>query len=116
VTQSLDRLQQNEVFSRLWSRSRRTICRAPSRAPASQPMSAGRNSRLSLRRSRSWTHLYTPDYPDVVAISRKIADLQAEIAHAPAEPAPVPAAPDPNHPDPPHLMQLKFQLRACSSP
>ena len=27
---------------------------------------------------------YTPDYPDVVEISRKIADLQAEIAHAPA--------------------------------
>ena len=26
---------------------------------------------------------YTPDHPDVVAISRKIADLQAEIAHAP---------------------------------
>ena len=31
---------------------------------------------------------YTPDYPDVVAINRKIADLQAEIAHAPTEPAP----------------------------
>ena len=32
--------------------------------------------------------MYTPDYPDVVAISRKIADLQAEIAHAPGKPAP----------------------------
>ena len=36
--------------------------------------------------------LYTPDHPDVVAITRKIADLQAEIAHASAEPAPAPAA------------------------
>jgi hypothetical protein len=47
----------------------------------------------------------------VVAISRKIADLQAEIAHAPAEPAPVAARP--NRPDPPQLQQLKAQLRAA---
>jgi polysaccharide chain length determinant protein (PEP-CTERM system associated) len=60
---------------------------------------------------------YTPDYPDVVAISKKIADLQAEIAHASAEPppAPTPAAPAVNHGDSPQLQQLKAQLRAAEA-
>jgi uncharacterized protein involved in exopolysaccharide biosynthesis len=55
--------------------------------------------------------LYTPDHPDLLAISRRIADLQAEIAHASAEPAPKAApAPVTRH-DPPQLLQLKAQLR-----
>jgi polysaccharide chain length determinant protein (PEP-CTERM system associated) len=55
--------------------------------------------------------LYTPDHPDVVAISRKIADLQAEIAHAPAQPAPATAAV--TSPDTPQSQQLKAQLHAA---
>jgi polysaccharide chain length determinant protein (PEP-CTERM system associated) len=55
--------------------------------------------------------LYTPDHPDVVAISRKIADLQAEIAHVPAQPAPATAAV--TSPDTPQLQQLKAQLHAA---
>jgi len=58
---------------------------------------------------------YTPDYPDVVAISRKIADLQAEIARASAEPAPVPATSTATRSDPPRLLQLKAQLRAAQA-
>ena len=55
----------------------------------------------------------TPDNPDVVAISRKIADLQAELAHAPAEPNPAPAASTLKQPDPPQLLQLKAQLNGA---
>jgi polysaccharide chain length determinant protein (PEP-CTERM system associated) len=55
--------------------------------------------------------LYTPDHPDVVAISRRIADLQAEIAHVPAQPAPATAAV--TSPDTPQLQQLKAQLHAA---
>jgi len=60
---------------------------------------------------------YTPDHPDVVAISCKIADLQAEIARASAEPAPTPApaASTNSRSDPPHLLQLKAQLRAAQA-
>jgi polysaccharide chain length determinant protein (PEP-CTERM system associated) len=60
---------------------------------------------------------YTPDHPDVVAISRKIADLQAEIARAAAEPPPpsAPVASTANRSDPPHLLQLKAQLRAAQA-
>jgi uncharacterized protein involved in exopolysaccharide biosynthesis len=57
--------------------------------------------------------LYTPDHPDVVAISRKIADLQADIAHAPTQPtSPAPAVAAASFPDSPQLLQLKAQLRA----
>jgi polysaccharide chain length determinant protein (PEP-CTERM system associated) len=57
--------------------------------------------------------LYTADHPDVVAISRKIADLQADIAHAPTQPtSPAPAVAAASFPDSPQLLQLKAQLRA----
>jgi polysaccharide chain length determinant protein (PEP-CTERM system associated) len=56
---------------------------------------------------------YQPDYPDVVAVNRKIADLQAAIAHPVANPEPAAAAAQPtNKKDSPELFQLKSQLRA----
>jgi uncharacterized protein involved in exopolysaccharide biosynthesis len=55
--------------------------------------------------------LYTPDHPDVLAISRKIADLQTEIAHASSEPATSTALAPAPRPDPPQLQQLKAQLK-----
>jgi uncharacterized protein involved in exopolysaccharide biosynthesis len=59
--------------------------------------------------------LYTPDHPDVVAVNRKIADLQAEIAQVPVPsttPAPTPTTAISNT-DSPQLQQLKAQLRAA---
>ena len=57
--------------------------------------------------------LYTPDHPDVVAITRRISDLQAEIDRADKNP---PAAPSTAVakavPDSPQVQQLKAQLRA----
>ena len=50
-------------------------------------MIARRSLRACIEQKQALEAVYTPDHPDVVAISRKIADLQAEIAHAPAEPA-----------------------------
>jgi polysaccharide chain length determinant protein (PEP-CTERM system associated) len=54
--------------------------------------------------------LYTPDHPDVVAISRKISELQEQIAKVPVEP--VPGTPLVKGPDAPQLQQLKAQLGA----
>jgi uncharacterized protein involved in exopolysaccharide biosynthesis len=48
----------------------------------------------------------------VVAISRRISDLRAEIAHASAKPASATDATTVTQPDPPRLVQLKAQLRA----
>jgi uncharacterized protein involved in exopolysaccharide biosynthesis len=113
VTQSLDRLQQNEVFIQaLVSQQTHDMDSAESGAGASTDERRAQLKSLIAQKQELQT-LYTPDYPDVVAISRKIADLQAEIAHTPATPAPAaPAAPNPNHQDPPHLMELRFQLKS----
>jgi len=55
--------------------------------------------------------LYTPDHPDVVAIKRQIASVQAEIAKEQSEPAK--AEPGAKHSDSPQLAQLKVQLRVA---
>jgi uncharacterized protein involved in exopolysaccharide biosynthesis len=55
---------------------------------------------------------YTPDYPDVVAVSHKIADLQAEIAKGPSEPTPASNTGASKRVDTPQLQDLKAQLRA----
>ncbi len=57
--------------------------------------------------------LYTPDHPDVVEVTRKIADLRAEIARSSAEAAPATSAPIVSRPDTPQLQQLKAQLHAA---
>jgi len=55
--------------------------------------------------------LYTPDHPDVVAITRQIASVQAQIAQSQVEPAKAEIAV--KHSDPPQLQQLKAQLRVA---
>jgi polysaccharide chain length determinant protein (PEP-CTERM system associated) len=55
--------------------------------------------------------LYTPDHPDVVAITRQIASVQAQIAQSQVEPAKAETAV--KHSDPPQLQQLKAQLRVA---
>lgn len=53
---------------------------------------------------------YTPDYPDVVAARRKIADLRREIAETPPPP-PVAAAPNPNRVESASVAQLRAHIR-----
>jgi len=113
VTQSLDRLQQNEVFLQaLVTQETHDVATAEPGSGVSADERRAQLKALIAQRQELEMH-YTPDFPDVLAISRKISDLQAEIAHTPAEAAPPPAAPDPNRPDPPHLQQLKFQLKSA---
>ena len=61
------------------------------------------------------TTRYTDDYPDVVTIRRKIKELQAKMAKAPApETQPATAAPSTSSsgPEPASVQQLRAQLRA----
>ena len=55
---------------------------------------------------------YQPDYPDVIAINRKISELQAEIARTPVETAPKAAAAT-HVDDTPQMLSLKAQLRSA---
>lgn len=57
---------------------------------------------------------YTPDYPDVKAVQRKIADLRAQMAKAAAAPAPAAPAAVAGPPSPresANVVQLRAQLR-----
>ena len=112
-TQSLNRLQQNETFLQAMI-AQQTNERQSADSSATVSVDERRKELKDLieQRQRLET-IYTSDYPDVVAISHKIADLKAEIDHAPAEPAPSPKAAVSYQPDSPQLQQLKAQLHAA---
>jgi len=65
----------------------------------------------ALQQEKELEARYTPDYPDVAASKRRIASLQAEIAHEAKTPAKDEATVSSS--DSPQLKQLKLQLRAA---
>jgi polysaccharide chain length determinant protein (PEP-CTERM system associated) len=111
ATQSLNRMMQEETFLQA------IISQQTHELQSSEPTTGvtvdDRRKELKdlIEQKQSLENLYTPDHPDVVAISRRISDLQAEIAHASAQPAPSSASTAPARPDPPDLQKLKIQLR-----
>jgi polysaccharide chain length determinant protein (PEP-CTERM system associated) len=114
VTQSLNRTQQDVTFLQAMVAQQTHDLQNAEPAAASAVVDARKTelNRLIAQR-QALNALYTPDHPDVVEISYKIAELQAQIARASAEPAPAVVAPTFNRPDPPQLQQLKAQLRAA---
>ena len=59
------------------------------------------------------TRRYTDDYPDVVAVRRRIKEVRAQIAAEPPAPAPeTKANPTPSRIDSPALQQLRAQVRS----
>ena len=111
ATQSLNRIQQNVTFLEA------LIAQQAQEANGSEPMAAitaderqKELKSLSAERQELQT-LYTPDHPDVVAISRKIDDLKAQITQIPAERA-TSAVPETTR-ETPQIQQLKAQLRAA---
>ncbi len=111
ATQSLNRLQQNVTFLEVMVSQQTNDSQEASPADAVSVDDQQKELKDLIAQKQELVAMYTPDYPDVVEISRKIAALKAEIAHVPAKPAPE-AAPV-NHPDSPQLQQLKAQLRAA---
>ncbi len=109
ATQALARMQQDLSYGQ-------TILAQQTRefqTPETQrmaPQAQQQELQQLLSQQDELTARYTADYPDVVTIKRKIADLRHEMAQAPAAPvAPVSSAP---RSDPPSLVQLRAQIRA----
>jgi polysaccharide chain length determinant protein (PEP-CTERM system associated) len=114
ANQSLSRAQQEVTFLQSM------VTQQTHELQSAEPTAAGdsvddRRAELKtlIEQKQALVAVDTPDNPDVVAISRKIADLQTEIAHAPAAPNPAPAASTNNSPDSPQLLQLKAQLNGA---
>jgi polysaccharide chain length determinant protein (PEP-CTERM system associated) len=110
ATQSVNRMQQDETFLSAMVAQQTGESRRGD-TPGGVPPDALETQLKALRAQKTELEaLYTPDHPDVVSSSRKIADLEKEIAQAAAHPAP--AASESSRPDPPQLQQAKAQLRA----
>ena len=115
ATQAMNRQQQEVTFLQaMVSQQARETQTTETTAPG-VPTVDERKTQLNalIQQRQALEAHYTPDHPDVIEVSRKIADLQAGIARASAEPASAPVAPTVNRPDSPQLVQLKAQLRAA---
>lgn len=113
ATQSLNRMQQDETYveAMLAAQTREIQNREPTtglsvdaRQQQLQQMIAEK-AELEAR--------YTPDYPDVVTLSRKIAELQQQLAQPSTHPNPTTAGTGTSaRPEPPQILQLRAQLHA----
>lgn len=108
-TQNVSRLQQEETFLQaMVTQQSQELQRAD---PATGVSADDRRAQLKALQAQKaeLETIYTADHPDVVAVSRKISELQAQLAHPAQESA---AATPVYRPEPPQLQQLKAQLRA----
>lgn len=111
ITQSISQMQQNVTFLQtMIAQERRQEQSGGSPVQVEQDEREKELKSLLQQKTQLETQ-YTPDYPDVVAITHKIADLQAEIKKAPFKHAAIPAAPGVQA-DSPEVLRLETQLHA----
>jgi DNA repair exonuclease SbcCD ATPase subunit len=112
TTQSLNRMQQDETFLQALISEQTHEQQGTELGSGISLDEREKELKTLTEQKQALETLYTADHPDVVAISRRISDLRAEIAHASAKPASATDATTVTQPDPPRLVQLKAQLRA----
>lgn len=112
TTQALSRMEQDKSYTESMMAQQQSY--APSGDHGASGPGAQQVELQNLVKEESdLTHRYTDDYPDVVAVRRRIKELRAEIASAPPASATTSSASTaPNRNDPPALQQLRAQLRS----
>ena len=109
ATQQIENLQQNESMDEALLAQQSAPSTAT--APGSQTPQALEQELKTLQAEEAdLTAHYTPDYPDVKAMHRKVQDLQKKIALAESAPPPAPTAPTANRPDSASVQTLRAQL------
>ena len=111
ATQSVNHLQQNVSFLEVMVSQQTHDLQSNTTADSASVDDRRKELKDLLAQKELMDATLTPDHPDEIEIARKIADLQAEIAHTPVKQAPVTATVNP--PDSPQLQQLKAQLLAA---
>jgi len=112
ATDSLSRIQQNVTFlDAMVQQQARDLQGSDSTAGAVEDERKKELKDLLAQKQEMDLQL-TPDHPDEIEIARKIADLQAKIAHAPVK-ASVSVPSVANKADSPQLQQLRAQLVAA---
>ncbi|HVC46133.1 MAG TPA: Wzz/FepE/Etk N-terminal domain-containing protein [Terracidiphilus sp.] len=114
TTQSISQMQQNETFLQTMIAQQTHETQTVGTPAAIQQDERQKQLQDLKDQKKQLDALYTPDYPDVVDVSRRIADLEAEIKSSPAQaPAPAPMKTAPvGQMDSPQLRQLRAQLHA----
>jgi polysaccharide chain length determinant protein (PEP-CTERM system associated) len=115
VNQSVNRLQQDDTFLEAMVADQSQVSSRADAATGASDESLKAQLKDAITKESALEALYTPDYPDVIASKRRIADLRAQIAREEAAPPP-PKETKEEKPakssDSPQLQQLKAQLRA----
>lgn len=113
TTQALNRMEQDKSYTESMIAQQQSFSqpgeRGGSVAPGSQEVALQnlQNEEADL------TRRYTDDYPDVIAVRRRIKELQAKIAAQPSAPTTAaPASTAPSRNDSPAVQQLRAQLRS----
>ena len=113
ATQSVSRQQQNVTFLQtMVAQQTHDLQNAEPAAVAAVVDERKTQLKALLQQKQALQAQYTPDHPDVIEISRKINELQTQIATSAAEPAQTIAAPI-ARPDTPQLQELKAQFRSA---
>jgi len=113
ATQSLGRQQQNLTFLQtMVAQQTHELQNAEPAAAAAIVDERKTQLKALIQQKQALQAQYTPDHPDVIEISRKIKDLQAQIAASAPEPSSIVATAI-SRPDTPQLQELKAQLRSA---
>ena len=114
ATQALARMQQDKSFaeSMLAQQSGQSSIGVPSAPNAPVPTAAQEELQSLLTQRTELLAHYTPDYPDVIALDRRISEARRQIARTPANPRP--SANTPSRFDSPAVQQLRAQIQAAT--
>jgi polysaccharide chain length determinant protein (PEP-CTERM system associated) len=112
ATQALARMEQDKSYAEsMLALQLQNQTTATSEHGAMAPQTQQVELQQLLTQESELTSQYTDDYPDVVAVRRKIKELRQEMAKAPAA-APAPTTSAPKSTDSMGVQQLRAQLRA----
>ncbi|MEO6912194.1 MAG: Wzz/FepE/Etk N-terminal domain-containing protein [Edaphobacter sp.] len=111
ATQALARLEQNKSYEEAMLAQQTSQSTPSGGGEAVAPQARQLELEGLLSQEADLTSRYTDDYPDVVSVRRKIKELRAQIAKAPA-PSSIPTTSAPSRGDSLGVQQLRAQLRA----
>jgi polysaccharide chain length determinant protein (PEP-CTERM system associated) len=110
TTQAVARMEQDKSYEEAMLAQQQSMSAQITERGGVAPQTQQADLQALLNEEADLTKRYTDDYPDVVAVRRKIKELRKEMAAAPA-PAPTPVS-APNRNDSVAVQQLRAQLRA----
>jgi polysaccharide chain length determinant protein (PEP-CTERM system associated) len=112
ATQALSRLEQNKAYAEsLMSIQQQNLPQTPEHGGLG-PQAQQTELQQLLTQEADLTSRYTDDYPDVVSVRRKIAELRQKIADTPAPTSPAPVSTASKPTDSVSVQQFRLQLRA----